>query len=65
VGGLGLSVVAWVAGRHGGHVQVIDSLRGATFEFSLPGPIRDELIPVSLDTVPAAGGPSCPSAGRA
>jgi two-component system OmpR family sensor kinase/two-component system sensor histidine kinase QseC len=65
VGGLGLSVVAWVAGRHGGHVQVIDSPRGATFELSLPGPIRDELLPVSLDTAPAAGGPSCPTASGA
>jgi signal transduction histidine kinase len=56
VGGLGLSVVAWVAARHGGHVRVLDSARGATFEFSLPGPSRQEPTPVALDTASAAAG---------
>jgi signal transduction histidine kinase len=56
VGGLGLSVVAWVAARHGGHVRVVDSTRGATFELSLPGPARAELRTMTLDTTPVAGG---------
>jgi signal transduction histidine kinase len=49
VGGLGLSVVAWVAARHGGHVRIVDSACGATFEFSLPSLSREELTPVALD----------------
>jgi signal transduction histidine kinase len=36
VGGVGLSVVRWVAESHGGRVRVVDSERGARFEVSLP-----------------------------
>jgi signal transduction histidine kinase len=36
VGGVGLSVVRWVAESHGGRVGVVDSERGARFEVSLP-----------------------------
>lgn len=36
VGGLGLSVVAWVAERHGGRVQLLNTARGAEFEVTLP-----------------------------
>jgi len=56
VGGLGLSVVAWVAARHGGQVRLVDSTRGATFELSFPAPARTDVRPVTLDTVPVAAG---------
>lgn len=36
VGGLGLSVVRWVAERHGGLVRLLDRERGAAFEVLLP-----------------------------
>lgn len=36
VGGLGLSVVAWVVERHGGQVRLLDSLSGAAFQIILP-----------------------------
>ena len=36
VGGLGLSVVRWVAEAHGGTARLLDTERGAAFEVSLP-----------------------------
>jgi len=36
VGGIGLSVVRWVAEAHGGSVRLLDSDRGAVFEVVLP-----------------------------
>ncbi len=36
VGGLGLSVVWWVTGLHGGRVRLLDTERGAAFEVVLP-----------------------------
>ncbi len=36
IGGLGLSVVCWVADLHGGTVELLDSERGAAFEVTLP-----------------------------
>ncbi len=36
VGGIGLSVVRWVAEAHGGTVRLLDSVRGAAFEVVLP-----------------------------
>lgn len=36
VGGLGLSVVRWVAEAHGGTARLLDSERGAAFEVRLP-----------------------------
>ncbi|HEX6861189.1 MAG TPA: ATP-binding protein, partial [Thermoanaerobaculia bacterium] len=36
VGGIGLSVVRWVAEAHGGSVRLLDSERGAVFEVLLP-----------------------------
>jgi signal transduction histidine kinase len=33
---LGLSVVWWVTERHGGHVRLLDTERGASFEVILP-----------------------------
>jgi len=36
VGGIGLSVVRWVAEAHGGSVRLLDSERGAVFEVVLP-----------------------------
>ena len=36
VGGLGLSVVAWVAERHRGHVRLVDRASGAAFQVILP-----------------------------
>ena len=36
VGGLGLSVVAWVTERHGGQVRLLDSSSGAVFQVILP-----------------------------
>lgn len=38
VGGLGLSVVRWVAEAHGGSARLLDSDRGAAFEVLLPRP---------------------------
>jgi signal transduction histidine kinase len=64
VGGLGLSVVAWVAARHGGQVRLVDSTRGATFELSLPGPARAELGPGILETSPVARSRPHPSDAR-
>jgi two-component system heavy metal sensor histidine kinase CusS len=37
VGGIGLSVVRWVAEAHGGSARLLDSDRGAAFEVVLPG----------------------------
>jgi signal transduction histidine kinase len=66
VGGLGLSVVAWVASRHGGHARVVDSAGGATFEFSLPDSSLEEPTSAGPGTAPpAAGGRSNPSEARA
>jgi signal transduction histidine kinase len=36
IGGLGLSVVRWVTESHGGHVRLLDTERGATFQVDLP-----------------------------
>lgn len=36
VGGLGLSVVRWIAEAHGGTARLLDSERGAAFEVRLP-----------------------------
>jgi two-component system OmpR family sensor kinase len=36
VGGLGLSVVRWVAEAHGGSARLLDTERGAAFEVTLP-----------------------------
>lgn len=36
VGGIGLSVVRWVAEAHGGSVRLLDTDRGAAFEVRLP-----------------------------
>lgn len=36
VGGLGLSVVRWIAEAHGGSARLLDSGRGAAFEVELP-----------------------------
>lgn len=36
VGGIGLSVVRWVAEAHGGAARLLDSERGAAFEVALP-----------------------------
>ncbi|MFL6202496.1 MAG: sensor histidine kinase [Thermoanaerobaculia bacterium] len=43
VGGIGLSVVRWVAEAHGGSARLLDSERGAVFEVVLPcdGEARD------------------------
>ena len=41
VGGIGLSVVRWVAGAHGGAAHLLDSDRGAAFEIVLPAPPPD------------------------
>lgn len=38
VGGIGLSVVRWVADAHGGSAHLLDSDRGAVFEIVLPEP---------------------------
>ena len=40
VGGLGLSVVRWVAETHGGTAELIDSSDGACFEVVLPAAER-------------------------
>lgn len=37
VGGLGLSVVRWIAEAHGGTARLLETERGAAFEVSLPG----------------------------
>ncbi len=50
VGGLGLSVVAWVAERHGGRVRLLDTARGAAFELVLP----DSTLAKRLPAVAAA-----------
>lgn len=44
VGGIGLSVVRWVAEAHGGTVRLLDSERGAVFEVVLPrnGEAKDQ-----------------------
>jgi signal transduction histidine kinase len=36
IGGIGLSVVRWVAEAHGGSARLLDSERGAVFEVELP-----------------------------
>lgn len=36
--GIGLSVVRWVAGAHGGSANLLESDRGAVFEIVLPEP---------------------------
>ena len=36
VGGIGLSVVRWIAEAHGGSARLLDSERGAAFEVELP-----------------------------
>jgi signal transduction histidine kinase len=51
VGGLGLSVVRWVAEAHGGTARLLDSERGAAFEVSLPAE-------PSLQTSPEPPGPT-------
>lgn len=39
VGGIGLSVVRWVADAHGGSANLLESDRGAVFEIVLPEPL--------------------------
>ena len=36
--GIGLAIVRWAVALHGGHVEVVDSERGATFRVTLPAP---------------------------
>jgi signal transduction histidine kinase len=45
VGGLGLSVVRWVAERHGGLVRLLDRERGAAFEVLLPAEATPDAAP--------------------
>jgi signal transduction histidine kinase len=56
VGGLGLSVVAWVAQRHGGRVRLLDQEPGATFEITLPRADTAERAAASRDAGPASAG---------
>jgi signal transduction histidine kinase len=61
VGGLGLSVVAWVTRRHGGHVRLLDTARGAAFQVVLPGLVPDAPVGPAREALPAtAGGPRAP-----
>jgi signal transduction histidine kinase len=56
VGGLGLSVIAWVAERHGGRVRLLDTTRGAAFELVLPDSTLMKRLPAVADTPPVAAG---------
>ena len=64
VGGLGLSVVAWVTRRHGGQVRLLDTARGAAFQVVLPGLVPEGRVgSAARETLPGpAGGPGAPRA---
>lgn len=47
VGGIGLSVVRWIAEAHGGTARLLDSERGAVFEVVLPRGESGEAYPPS------------------
>ena len=56
MGGLGLSVVAWVAERHGGGVRLLAPARGAEFEVTLPMADTAERAAASRDGGPVSTG---------
>ena len=56
VGGLGLSVVAWVTQRHGGRVRLLDASPGAAFQVILPGLALEDRLPAALETPPVVTG---------
>jgi signal transduction histidine kinase len=58
VGGLGLSVVAWVAERHGGRVQLLDTARGAEFEVTLPGLAPNARLAGDAEPPPVGASPT-------
>jgi signal transduction histidine kinase len=58
VGGLGLSVVAWVAERHRGRVQLLDTARGAKFEVTLPSLAPKVRPPGDTEVPPAEASPT-------
>lgn len=51
-GGLGLSVVRWVADLHGGSVRLLEAERGAAFEVTLPPAPPLPSRPVSGESAP-------------
>ena len=56
VGGLGLSVVAWVTQRHGGRVRLLDASHGAAFQVILPGLALEDRPPAALEAPPVGAG---------
>ncbi len=60
VGGIGLSVVRWVAEAHGGTARLLESARGAAFEVELPA----QGAKAVLSTSPGSTSLSAETAGR-
>ena len=56
VGGLGLSVVAWVAERHGGQVRLLDQAPGAAFQITLPSAEPEDTAVVTHEGTPVSAG---------
>jgi signal transduction histidine kinase len=56
VGGLGLSVVAWVVERHGGQVSLLDSSSGAAFQIILPSVGLPNRVSAAHETEPMNAG---------
>ena len=56
VGGLGLSVVAWVTERHGGQVRLLDSSSGAAFQIILPSMELANDVSAAHETEPMSAG---------